>query len=323
MMQSFRLLFIFLFVQSSLAFVSPVNSFKGSKAIKSAQNTQFHRAMEVRGGSSLAAIPQTVATFVTSNLQSGPLSIISLMAIASTVLLPITQIKTLYGISIGYGGSVAALAYAVRSQFTMEPLSDALTSACIFYGVRLAGYLALRESKRPLQSKESSRLQRVPFAVSLSLFYSMMMTPVLYVARHVAESRVAWAGVGLAWLGAVMEAVADSQKFILKQNLDESQKEDNMFRGPTSGLYALTRHPNYTGEVLFWTGVLISGIPFLGSSIAGWVSSVVGWFGIVSIMRSATKKLEEKHEEKYGEQSEYKSWTSRVKGPLWPFVKAV
>jgi hypothetical protein len=42
--------------------------------------------------------------------------------------------------------------------------------------------------------------------------------------------------------------------------------------------------------------------------------------GIVSIMRKATERLEGRQKEKYGNQEKYKTWASKVKAPLFPFL---
>ena len=95
----------------------------------------------------------------------------------------------------------------------------------------------------------------------------------------------------------------------------------NAFHGPTKGVFALTRHPNYTGEVATWVGLYMAGLPAFGKSVVAWVCSTAGVYGIVSIMRKATSSLEKRQQEKYGGQKSYEDWKKKVPAPLFPFVK--
>ena len=52
------------------------------------------------------------------------------------------------------------------------------------------------------------------------------------------------------------------------------------------GIAKLVRHPNYTGEILFWLGVWLSGAPTFGRSFTAWICSTVGFYGISFIMRA-------------------------------------
>lgn len=203
------------------------------------------------------------------------------------------------------------------------PLAQALVASAAFYGVRLAlfllardllGYKPLRAANRP----ETPRLGRIPFATSLALFYGFMTTPLLYAMRaEVLTSLLSKVGVGLAWTGAVLEAVADFHKIVVK---NKGKKSDD-FSGPFGGVYRITRHPNYTGEVVFWTGILIAGLPTFGKSIAGYVSSLLGYVGIIKIMTGANASLEKRQGENYGGQDAYETWKKDVPYPLIPFVK--
>jgi len=292
---------------------------------------------EIRGGSQLpsTALPEvvtTVSSFLSTNLQSGPLGVVALISVAASVCVPITQVKNLYGISVGYGAAVAAIGLTLRTVFgpVSGGLGDLLTQATMFYGARLAGYLLLRDytswKKLGAGREEPARLKRVPFALSLAIFYAFMTTPVLYALRHYQgaamwQTYVSWAGTGMAWTGALLEMAADSQKYIVKQRAGE--EGNNIFQGPSDGVYSLTRHPNYTGEVVFWFGTWLAGVPYFGRSVVAWLCSTAGMVGIVSIMRQATKGLEDKQAERYGGQEAYEEWKSQVSSPLFPFVKKI
>ncbi|GAX09618.1 hypothetical protein FisN_19Lh078 [Fistulifera solaris] len=296
-----------------------------SAFVNKAPNTA---ALHVRGGTSLHLMsPAEISSMVTENLQPGPYGVLSLTCIASAVCVPLTQIKKLYGIGVAYGFSVAAIGVTLLSTYgeTSSALPTSLAYATVFYGLRLGSFLLLRDqtSYKKLPPDDSGdRLQRFPFAISLAIFYAFLTTPLLYVMSNFSETSIlvplSQAGVFLAWVGAIMEAIADFQKYALKQKQGEAKS--GIFEGPTTGVYQITRHPNYTGEVLFWLGLYLAGASCFGDSIAGWAASSVGLYGIFTIMQGATKKLEERQAEKYGKQAKYQQWRGQVKGALFPFV---
>jgi steroid 5-alpha reductase family enzyme len=270
---------------------------------------------------------EPVTHWITSSLHSGPCGVLALTALSSLVCLPLTQYKSCYGITVGYGLSVATMALVMRHAFLPlgNRIGSVLTLAALFYGLRLAVFLWIRDVSRALpvsSTAEPGRLQRIPWAISLALFYAFLMTPVLYSLRHpisVATASwrffTAWTGGGLAWLGVLMEAVADAHKWRVKRH----SHRPLAFRGPSRGLYAITRHPNYTGEVVFWLGLWCTGVPSFQGSVVAWLCSSAGLYGILRIMWGATQSLEQSQEEKYGGQPKYEAWKKKVRAPLIPF----
>ena len=283
----------------------------------------------LRGGATVPLSSLPIATLgeamsvVSSTLQSGPCGVLALWAVTWSVVLPLTLYKKIYGISVAYGFSVFAVGLALLQVFPgVNPASAGplLAGACMFYGARLGGYLLLRDAVRnqPSTFKNGSILSRITFSLSLALFYAFLTTPAMYALRDPATSTIAMSGAYLAWFGAVVEAVADAQKLLVKQANKDSEGK---FVGPTSLVYRISRHPNYLGEVLFWVGLLVGGAPSFGQSIPAWACSILGLAGIVSIMTKSTSKLETQQAEKYGGQDKYEAYKSQVKWPLLPFVK--
>jgi len=260
-----------------------------------------------------------------ASLESGPYGVLALLAIATAVLVPATQYNPFWGFTVGYGLSVATMAYYMRKFFKPEPLSQGniIAGAAIVYGIRLALYLYIRDlygwkpykpfTKRP-------RLQLIPFALALATLYAFMTLPVLYALRAPATEGwpiiIAWTGAIVAWAGALLEAIADSHKHMVKQQHDDHSK----FVGPTTGVYRWTRHPNFTGELLFWFGIFLSGALSFDVSWTAWICSSIGLSSIVGIMKSSTRGLEGRQQEKYGGQKAYEKWKQDVQAPLFPFV---
>jgi steroid 5-alpha reductase family enzyme len=280
-----------------------------------------------RGGGmdSLSSLPIAaigdMASVISSSLQSGPFGVLGLSAVISSVALPLTLYKKIYGISVAYGFSVFAACLTLFNLFPMDPASSAslLVKACMFYGMRLGGFLLLRDMTRKHTSSinNGSIMSRVIFSLSVSLFYAFLTTPALYALRGPSSSLISLAGANLAWFGAILEGVADAQKYLVKRANPGVEE----FVGPTSLAYQVSRHPNYLGEILFWTGSYMAGAPSFGTSIPAWVCSTLGLYGIVSIMLKATSGLEKKQSEKYSGQEKYDKWKKQVKSPLFPLIQ--
>lgn len=285
---------------------------------------------------------ETAASALTAALQSGPFGVAALTAVASCVVTPLTLYRQAYSFSVGYGFSVFAMGLAMVSIFgdTLTTTATAsasassslaplfLVSALLFYGFRLGSFLLLREltvqskQKQVKSFDKTPLLKRIPFSIGVSMFYAFMVTPVLYLCRCAAAAAtrtttttttttnsIALAGATIAWIGALMEAVTDTQKYVAKRGKDESP---DLFHGPTRGLYRISRHPNYLGEIVFWSGVLVSGAPAFGKSPIAWICSSLGFVGIYKIMIGATDRLDKKQEEKYAGQPLYDDWKKAV-----------
>lgn len=231
------------------------------------------------------------------------------------------------------------MAFALTRTFdlsaTTNPL-NVLAYTAMFYGARLGTFLVLREWTVPSKQKQlkefdkTPRLKRVPFAIAVSMFYAFMTCPLMYVARAVSSSSElvlldSWRGitmnigVGLALLGAIMEAITDGQKFWIKRY---SNKTEDLFVGPTGGFYKLCRHPNYFAEVMYWFGLFIAGVPSFGKSPIAWICSSFGLYGILGIMKGASKRLDGKQNDNYKGQEDYENYIKDVPASIWPWSRS-
>jgi steroid 5-alpha reductase family enzyme len=303
--------------------------------------------MQLPAISAVARVPSHMSSWIQSNLASGPLGVLALTAIASLIQVPITQYKTLYSISVGYGYAVALIGYVVLRQSSSSSSSSLLSLiddpatllayATIAYGLRLGTYLLWREYSQPSRraahhGRELSRPKRFGLALTVSVLYACMTTPLLYAMRAATltsmpqrkwKRRIAYLGAIMAWTGTVTQAVADGHKHHVKSTKPNTSSKSTkpLFVGPTQGLYRITRHPNYTAELLFWVGLYVSGMPCFGTSVVGWMASSLGVASIVSIMMGATKRLEQRQQESYGGQAMYERWKVDVPSTLIPFVR--
>ena len=218
--------------------------------------------------------------------------------------------------SVGYGFSVAGLGVAmfvmslVRGQFSLP--FTILCALCVIYGLRLGLFLFLREVKNATYREKMREVggdTKVPVFVAVCMWlvcgalYVLQSSGAVY--RLFNNSGVDAAliiGIVISAAGIVIESLADKQKG------DAKEKNPNM--PAMHGLYKMCRCPNYFGEILFWTGLLVSGI----GAISGrqWIPAIVGYVGIVFVMLSGAKRVETRHIKHYGKSAEYNAYADKT-----------
>lgn len=111
----------------------------------------------------------------------------------------------------------------------------------------------------------------------------------------------AYIGAALWLLGFLFETIADRQKSAFRSN------PDNKGKFVRSGLWSISRHPNYLGEMMLWIGVAIVAAPVL----QGWqtLTLISPVFVVLLICRvSGIPLLESRADEKWGDDPEYQDY---------------
>ena len=139
--------------------------------------------------------------------------------------------------------------------------------------------------------------------VCVSVMYVLQVSPVFYRAANGDTANIfAIIGTIIMAIAILIESLADKQK--------SAAKKLNPNRFCDTGLYTIVRCPNYLGEVLFWTGVLISGI----GAVQGlqWIIAILGYILIVYVMLSGAKRLELRQNKNYGDNPEYHAYVKKT-----------
>lgn len=225
--------------------------------------------------------------------------------------------------SIGYGYAVAgiavaALVYGAATQAMTISLAVALL-VCAAYGLRLGTFLLRRETgnknyKKILDAKVG---KEPPIFVKVFMWLAM---GVIYIAETAGlhfrlangsvDDACLYVGIAIMAAGAVIEALADKQK--------SAQKATRPDMVATQGLFKFMRCPNYFGEILFWTGVFVSGLTVY-TGAAQWIIAVLGYLCIVWIMVDGAKRMEKGHISRYGDKAEYQTYAKKTP-ILFPFI---
>lgn len=246
-----------------------------------------------------------------------PWAALALAAVLCLVVSALGFIRTDWFISIGYGFSIAAEAvlFALLYPGALSLWAIAQLLLLVAYGLRLGGYLVLRERSpsfgRELEaSRERSRSiagpVKVAIWISVALLYVAMASPGLFNLVAASNRASLWSlplGVIVMLAGLVLEASADAQKARLKAM--------NPKGFASSGLYGVVRCPNYFGEMVFWFGGFVAGLSAY-TSVAAWLIAAIGFVCIELIMLGSARRLELKQAERYGSDPAYQTYVRRV-----------
>ncbi len=180
------------------------------------------------------------------------------------------------------------------------------------YGIRLGGFLLVRELKNESYRKKMAEVGgdvKVPFFVAIIMWLMMgamyvcqSAGPIYRLLNGASNNTFLTIGIIISLIGIIIEGLADKQKGEAKKNNPNMPAMD--------GLYKMCRCPNYFGEILFWTGSIISGIGAVDGK--QWILVVLGYVLIVVVMMSGAKRVETRHIKHYGDKKEYNDYADKT-----------
>jgi len=133
------------------------------------------------------------------------------------------------------------------------------------------------------------------------LWVSLTLSAALVVITTNYRRQLSWfALIGfLIWVfGFTFEAIADAQKNRFRKN------PNNQGKFIKTGLWARSRHPNYFGEIVLWTGIAVIALPVLrGWQWVALISPVFVAFLLTQI--SGIPILEKRADQKWGDKKDY------------------
>ena len=253
-----------------------------------------------------------------------PWSLLGILLAVCAALCAVGFYKFVYFLSIGYGFAVAGGGIAVLVMYLINPTATPLwimlveTALFVAYGARLSGFLLVRELKnvtfkktdvaKDTLSKNGGKKMPIFVLVTIwvcvAILYVAQVSPMLF--RYDNESTdfiIPAVGFAISVFGLILESIADKQK--------SAQKKERPDMVATKGLYKMCRCPNYLGEILFWTGVFVSGVTTY-AGIGQWITTVLAYVCIVYIMFNGAQRLEKRQMERYGDNEEYNTYANKT-----------
>lgn len=196
------------------------------------------------------------------------------------------------------------------SQSEAPSLRELIVSLLVvIWALRLSSFLYVRihrtgKDGRFDQLKTSPIRFLVPWTIQgLWVFLTMIVVIVINSQADSAPALGIWDAVGLSvWsLGFGIEVVADNQKTAF------NREPDNQGKWIDSGLWSHSRHPNYLGEILLWTGIACFGIScFTGLERFAWISPIFVFLLLTKL--SGIPLLDKRAFEKWGNDVEYQKY---------------
>lgn len=183
-----------------------------------------------------------------------------------------------------------------------------LLACAALWSLRMAAFLVTRVRKRGKDGR-FDEIKRDPFrflnAWTMQAFWAFLcLLPILVMADSGEPAALTpwwFAGVGLWVIGFLIEVVADDQKRRFRQQHPDGK------RFIRSGLWAWSRHPNYVGEILLWTGLTVAVVPSLAGG--SWVALITPVF-VFWLLRfvSGVPLLEQRADDRWGGDPEYEAY---------------
>ena len=178
----------------------------------------------------------------------------------------------------------------------------------VVWALRLGTFLFIRVKKAGKDGRfdelKQSTLRFLSTWTLQGLWVLLTVAVALAIITGMQREPIGWIGiVGIAlWVvGFAIEVVADQQKSAFKAD------PANEGRFITSGLWAWSRHPNYFGEIVLWTGMAVMAIPVLSGW--RWVTLVSPLFVTLLLTKvSGIPMLEARSDKRWGDETEYQEY---------------
>ena len=212
-------------------------------------------------------------------------------------------------------GGITYIAVTVVAVLLSSPLdlrSALVAGMVLFWSIRLASFLFLRISRAGKDSRfDDIKNQPSRFLLAWTLQgLWVLLTAACALAIVTGGNREPLGGIGYigiaVWtVGILIEIVADQQKSAFRAD------PANQGRFINTGLWAWSRHPNYFGEIVLWTGMAIIAIPVLeGWQWATLISPVFVAFLLTKV--SGVPMLEKAADERWGGQDDYEAYKRKT-----------
>lgn len=179
----------------------------------------------------------------------------------------------------------------------------------MFWGIRLGTFLLVRihnmKRDKRFDGIRESFWRFLQFWLLQGVTVWIVMIPAL-LAMGKDNLRICYAGLFVWAAGLIVETIADAQKFRFNND------PDNKGKFIDRGLWKISRHPNYFGEILCWLGIYIT--VFLSFSGREVLLALIGplYITVVLLFLTGIPTVEKRSDQKFGNDPAYLEYRRRT-----------
>ncbi|ESK95861.1 hypothetical protein Moror_12359 [Moniliophthora roreri MCA 2997] len=212
---------------------------------------------------------------------------------------------------------------------SLAPRQLLLTAGLAIWSARLGSFLVQRALKYNGDSrfdKIKRNPRRFTFSWMAQATWTLLVGLPVYLsnsvpaAAHPPLSARDYAGMALFAGSLLFEVIADHQKSVWRRKKDNKEHDEKFI---TSGLWSISRHPNYIGEIGIWTGVWLLSTRVLqtpyfprGTAAMAVVSPLFTYFILTKV--SGVPLLEKAGDKKFGDDPKWQHYKNTVP-VFWPW----
>lgn len=208
--------------------------------------------------------------------------------------------------------TVVIFSLAVTSDSGINVANLIISIFIIIWAIRLSSFLFLRISKDGEDKRfRSIKPNLTQFFMTWTLqgmwvsLCSMCALTAINTGRLEVMNIFFIIGACIFVTGLYIEIKADNQKSRFRSI------PENRDRFITDGLWSKSRHPNYFGEVLLWSGIAVMSVPALeGLQYITLISPIFTYLLLVHV--SGVRMLEARADIKWGQDPEYKNYVEKT-----------
>ena len=203
---------------------------------------------------------------------------------------------------------IASIGLAILARPDVDARGYLIGLLVIIWAARLGSFLYLRIRKSG-QDRRFEELKKNFFRFALTWTLGgawVFITIAAALAAITSETQMplgmmAWTGLALWVIGFALEIIADYQKTRFRSDPANAEKFISI------GLWSVSRHPNYFGEIVLWIGVAVIALPVL----SGWqlIAMVSPVFVVLLLVKvSGLPLLEASANKRWGDDPEYQRY---------------